>query len=100
MTAFINHEGAVWYLGEAAEGVLHSRQDDAGLLLREQQIPAYAEQSCELGRSGVSTGGAEDLGHCGSSTAALGIRQQTDEAASGYRVAGTAFFREHLQCCT
>lgn len=56
MTASINHL-VTQYLGEPVEGVLHSAQHAAGpLLLRDEQIPVKAEQSRELGHTGVSTG--------------------------------------------
>lgn len=63
MTASINHECwggclVTWYLGEAVEGVLNTLQHAAGpFLMRTKQFPVAAEQSRELGHTGVSTGG-------------------------------------------
>lgn len=68
------------YLRKAVEGVLHSLQHAAGpLLLREKQFPVEAEQSRELGHTGVGTGRAEDLSYHRRGAAALGIKQKINE---------------------
>lgn len=72
------------YLRKAVEGVLHSLQHAAGpLLLREEQFPVEAEQSRELGDTGVSTGKTEDLSYHRRGAAALGIKQRINEGILG-----------------
>lgn len=74
---------ATWYLGDAVKGELHSLQHAAGrLLLREEQIPAKAEQSWKLRWSSVSTGRSEDF-YCrwhGAAALVLKTEMKTDEA--------------------
>lgn len=86
VTASINQEcvcvnvRVAWYLGESIEGILHSLQHAAGpLLCWELQLPVQAEQSRELGRTGVSAGRSQDLGQHRSSAAALGATRLMDE---------------------